>query len=96
MMFFESYNCDKCVKSSSPIDGGERYTNADKNNVPKCSIQRDYVLQSVGGVYVNERTCRVCDDFLTKGIRCPFLKEQYNKRTKKVDKRQLRLFDVSD
>ena len=41
---FEYYCCGKCIKSSQPRDDF-RYTNADKNMMPKCSIQRDIVTR---------------------------------------------------
>ena len=81
---FEFYCCDKCVKSSEPRDGGTRYTNADKDNMPKCSIQRDIVLRMFSNEPINQRTIDICRDFVLHGTLCPFMKTERKKYTKKV------------
>lgn len=91
MMRFESANCENCVKGSFPVGDGWRYTNADKNNMPKCSIQRDYMLQYMGREQVNERSFNICQDYILRGVKCPFLMGHYPKKSKKIIKQQLKI-----
>lgn len=91
-MIFEEYNCDMCIKSSEPRDGGKRYTNADKDNMPKCSIQRDIMLRMIGDTPIKEETVNICNDFIIHGVLCPYMKTEYPKHKAKVDKQQLTLF----
>jgi hypothetical protein len=81
---FEFYCCDKCVKSSEPRDGGMRYTNSTKDNMPKCSIQRDIVLRMFSNVPINQHTIDICRDFILHGTLCPYMKTERKKYTRKV------------
>ena len=92
-MIFEEYNCDICIKSSKPIDEGLRYTNADENNMPKCSIQRDIMLRMIGDTPIKEETVKICDNFIVHGVLCPYIKTEYPKHKAQEDKSQLKLFD---
>ena len=90
-MMFEERCCNKCIKSSQPRDGGTRYTNADKHNMPnKCSIQRDIVTRMACDEPINERTVTICNDFTMHGKLCPFMKTERKKYIKK-DKQQTSL-----
>lgn len=91
---FEAYNCGQCVKSSEPKDGGVRYTNADKDNMPKCSIQRDIVTRMFLNEPIKEETVKICNEFSLYGVLCPYMQTEYPKhKTKtKVDKSQMTLF----
>ena len=82
-MRFEEYNCDKCVKSSEPIEGGLRYTNSDKDNMPRCGVQRDIVIRMFGDTPINQRTIRICEEFTLHGVLCPYLKTEWPKRKRK-------------
>lgn len=90
---FERYNCLRCVKSSEPkVDG--TYTNATKDNMPKCSIQRDIVIRVMSDMPIKQKTIDICNDFINNGVLCPYLQMQrkrYNSRNKK-DNNQLSLF----
>ena len=84
-MMFEELCCNKCIKSSQPRDGGTRYTNADKHNMPnKCSIQRDIVLRMFSNEPINEQTVTICNDFTMHGQLCPFMKTERKKYPKKI------------
>lgn len=92
-MMFEDLCCNKCIKASQPRDGGTRYTNADKHNMPnKCSIQRDIILRMFSNEPINQRTIDVCYDFVMHGTLCPFMKtERKRKRYQKKVKNQTAL-----
>ena len=80
---FEAFNCDKCIKSSQPRDDF-RYTNADKNMMPKCSIQRDIVTRMFCDDPIKQETIDICNDFILHGVLCPYLKTERKKYKKKV------------
>lgn len=80
---FEAYCCDKCVKSSQPRDDF-RYTNADKNMMPKCSIQRDIVTRMFCNDPIKQKTIDICRDFILRGTLCPYMKTERKKYAKKV------------
>ena len=83
-MIFEDYNCNKCIKASQPRDGGTRYTNADKHNMPnKCSIQRDIIIRMFSNEPIKQKTIDICNDFTLRGILCPYLKTERKKYPKK-------------
>lgn len=89
-MMFEDACCCKCIKASRMRENGT-YTNADDNNLPnKCAIQRDIMLRMIGDTHINERTVKVCHNFIMKGTLCPYMKTERKKYTKK-DKNQLYL-----
>ncbi len=89
-MLFEYECCNKCIKASLPRkDGG--FTNADDNNNPnKCAIQRDIVIRMYCNDPINERTVKVCYDFVMHGKLCPYMKTKRNKYIKK-NKNQLEI-----
>ena len=87
---FETYNCEKCIKSSEPRDGGAHYTNADENNMPKCSIQRDIVTRMFNNEPIKEETVKICNEFTLYGVLCPYMKTERKKYIKK-DKNQTTL-----
>ena len=90
-MMFDEANCDKCIKSSKLKPDGT-YTNCDDNNIPnRCSIERDIVLRMFCDEPISELTIRVCNDFIMKGVKCPYLKTEWPKKTKKQPKEQMRL-----
>lgn len=91
-MAFETYNCNKCIKSSEPREGGAHYTNADENNMPKCSIQRDIVTRMFNNEPIKEETVKICREFSLYGVLCPYLKTEYPKKKKKEIKGQGKLF----
>lgn len=80
---FEAYCCDKCIKSSEPRDDFQ-YTNADKNMMPKCSIQRDIVTRMFCNDPIKKETIDICRDFILHGVLCPYMKTERKKYTKKV------------
>ena len=80
---FEAYCCNKCIKSSEPMDDF-RYTNADKNMMPKCSIQRDIVLRMFSDEPIKQKTIDICNDFVMHGKLCSYMKTERKKYTKKV------------
>ena len=87
---FETYNCDKCIKSSILKKDQISYTNADENNMPRCSIQRDIVLRAIGNEPIKEETIKICKEFTLYGVLCPYLKTEYpKKKSKKTDKNQI-------
>lgn len=81
---FEAYCCNKCIKSSEPRGGGMRYTNATKDNMPKCSIQRDIVTRMFCNDPIKQETIDICRDFVLHGELCPYMKTERKKYTKKV------------
>lgn len=87
---FETYNCDKCIKSSVLKKDQISYTNADENNMPKCSIQRDIVTRMDCDEPINEQTVTICNDFTVHGKLCPYMKTERKKYQKK-DKQQTEL-----
>ena len=89
---WEQYNCDRCIKSSEPRNGGTHYTNADENNMPKCSIQRDIVMRMFSNEPINQKTIDICLEFTLHGTLCPGLKTRRAKREKK-DKNQKEMFE---
>lgn len=90
-MRFEEQNCDLCIKSSKMKADGT-YANCDKNNIPnRCSIERDIVLRMFCNEPISELTIRVCNDFTEKGNKCPYLKTEWPKKSKKQPKEQMRL-----
>jgi hypothetical protein len=90
-MIWEEHNCNKCIKASQPRDGGTRYTNADKHNMPnKCSIQRDIITRMACDEPINEQTVTICNDFTMHGKLCPYMKTERKKYQKK-DKQQTTL-----
>ena len=84
-MMFESYCCDKCIKSSEPREDGAHYTNATKDNMPKCSIQRDIVTRMFCKDPIKQETIDICHEFLHHGVLCPYMKTERKKYTKKVE-----------
>ena len=81
---FESNNCDLCIKSSQPVDGGLRYTNADENNMPRCSIQRDIVTRMFCNDPIKQETIDICNNYILHGTLCPYMKTARKKYKKKV------------
>lgn len=89
-MMFEERCCNKCIKASQPREDGT-FTNADKDNMPnRCAIQRDIVTRMYCKEPINERTVKICHDFIMKGTLCPYMQTERKKYTKK-DKNQLDL-----
>ena len=88
---FEAYNCDKCIKSSEPRDGGTRYTNADKNNMPKCSIQRDIMMRMFSNEPIKQETIDICYNFIRNGVVCPYIKTEYQRKRVKIPPNQQEL-----
>ena len=81
---WEHYNCDRCIKSSQPVDGGMRYTNADENNMPKCSIQRDIVTRMFCYEPIKQETIDICNNYILHGTLCPYMKTERKKYEKKA------------
>ena len=75
-MLFEAHNCDRCYKSSEPRDKGMRYTNSTKDNMPRCSIQRDIVMRIFCDEPIKRHTVEICADFTLHGTLCPYLKTE--------------------
>ena len=73
---FESNNCYLCIKSSEPVDGGTRYTNSDKDNMPRCSIQRDIVTRMFCNEPIKQETIDICNNFIFHGTLCPYMKTE--------------------
>lgn len=90
---FETYNCDKCIKSSVLKKDQISYTNADENNMPKCSIQRDIVTRMFNNEPIKEETIKICEEFTLYGVLCPYMKTEYQKKKAKQDKNQTELFN---
>ena len=91
-MMFEDVCCDHCIKSSRPKEGGMSFTNADDKNMPnRCSIQRDIVTRMFSNEPINERTVKVCFDFVMKGKLCPYMVTHRKRRPKQV-KGQVEMF----
>jgi len=93
-MRFEEYNCNKCVKSSEPKANGTKYTNSDKDNMPKCPIQRDIVTRMMSNKPIYKETATICTEFILYGVLCPHMQTEYPKKkhTKKSPEGQLNLF----
>ena len=90
-MYFEEHNCDMCVKGShARMDG--TFSNSDKNNIPKCPIQRDIVIRMFSNDPINEETVEICRDFILEEKRCKHLQTERKKRNKKKYKNQIELF----
>lgn len=81
---FESNNCDLCIKSSQPVDGGMRYTNADEKNMPRCSIQRDIVTRMFCNDPIKQETIDICNNYILHGTLCPYMKTERKKYEKKA------------
>ena len=73
-MTFEDYNCSNCIKFSVYNEKTGTFTNADKNNLPKCSIRRDIVVRAFTNIPISGLTIKVCEDFTLRGITCPCMK----------------------
>lgn len=89
-MRFETYNCDRCIKSSELKKDGT-YSNCDADNMPKCSIQRDIVKKMFFNVPIKEETVKICNEFSLYGVLCPYLKTEYPKKKAKQDNNQTKL-----
>lgn len=83
-MIFEERCCNRCIKSSEPVDGGTRYTNSDKDNMPRCSIQRDIVTRMFCNEPIKQETIDICNNFNQHGTLCTYMKTERKKYTKKV------------
>lgn len=81
-LLFESNNCDLCIKSSQPTDDGKRFTNADKDNMPKCSIQRDIVTRMFSNDPIKQETIDICNNYILHGTPCPYMQTQWKHRQK--------------
>lgn len=68
---FDTYCCENCIKSSQPIEGGERYTNATEDNMPLCPIQRDIIMRMACDVPISQNTFDICRNFVLHGKLCP-------------------------
>ena len=94
-MAFETYNCDKCVKSSEPRiskeDGLTYYINQREDGLPKCSIQRDIVTRMFSNKPIKEETVKICEEFTLYGVLCPYIKTEYPKKKAKQDNNQTKL-----
>lgn len=75
-MLFEERNCNNCIKSSH-LKWEDEYTKV------VCSIQRDILTRMWCNEEINERTIKVCEDFILHGILCPYLKTERKKYPKK-------------
>jgi hypothetical protein len=90
-MMFEAENCDLCIKSSK-LKADGTYTNCDKNNIPnRCSIERDIVLRMFCNEPISELTIMVCNNFIERGIKCPYMKTGWPKKPKSQPKEQMKL-----
>jgi len=93
-VFFDTYNCDKCVKDSVYDEKTGKYTNADKDNMPnRCSVLRDIMTRMVSSIPIKEETVRICRDFIERGVPCPYLQTERNKPRTTRQKGQTKLFD---
>ena len=84
-MIFEERCCNKCIKSSEPKDGGTRYTNADKDNMPRCSIQRDIMTRMFCNDPIKQETIDICNNFNQHGTLCTYMKTERKKYEKKIE-----------
>ena len=90
-MMFEEACCDNCIKASRLREDGT-YANCDKANFPnRCSIERDIVLRMMCDEPISKLTLEVCDNFISKGIKCPYMKTEWPKHKKSAGKGQLKL-----
>lgn len=85
---FETYNCDKCIKSSKPKisedDALLYYTNQREDGMPKCSIERDIVLRMGGDEPIKQETIDICFNFIMNGSLCPYMKTKRKKYPRKI------------
>ena len=92
-ILFESNNCDLCIKSSEPRDGGDgllKYINEREDGLPKCSIQRDIVTRMYCNEPIKQETVDICNNYILHGTLCPYRKTQRKHQPKKI-KEQLTL-----
>ena len=90
-MMFEEACCDHCIKASRLKEDGT-YSNCDKQNFPnRCSIERDIVLRMFCNEPISELTIRVSNNFIERGIKCPYMKTEWPKKSKKQPKEQMKL-----
>ena len=78
-MLWNEHNCDRCVKASHYDEKKDKYTSY------RCAIQRDIDTRLFSNEPISERTVTICDNFILNGVRCPFLKMERKKHTKKVN-----------
>lgn len=86
-MSFESNNCDLCIKSSEPRDGGDglvKYINERKDGLPICSIQRDIVVRMFSNKPIKQETIDICNNYVLHGIICPYRQTQRKHYQKQV------------
>lgn len=81
MLFFE-YNCDRCVKQSKYDEKKDEYTQY------RCAVQREIELRMYSNEPISARTIRIADDFILRGVPCPYLKTE-RKKYMKQPKNQL-------
>ena len=83
---FVAFNCDRCIKSSQPRDGGDglvKYINEREDGMPRCSIQRDIMTRMFSNEPIKQETIDVCMAFIFGRHLCPYRKTEYPKRKKK-------------
>lgn len=68
-----------------------RYTNADDDNMPKCSIQRDIVTRMMCDQPIKQETIDICNNFVLHGTLCPYRKTERPKRKQKVINNQTQI-----
>lgn len=78
------HNCDRCIKASHYNKKKEEFTKY------RCAIQRDIETRMYCDEPINERTIKICDEFIRRGTLCPLLQIKRKKYMKK-DKNQMNL-----
>lgn len=78
-MFFEDYNCSKCVKASRYNEKKDTYTKF------RCKAQEEIIKAAISDGMVSDRVAKVTYDFTMHGTRCPYLKTKRKRYERKVN-----------
>ena len=85
-IFFEDYNCSKCVKASRYNENKDEYTKF------RCKVQEEIIKAAISDGMVSNRVADITHDFTLHGRNCKYLKTERKKYVKQ-NKNQLELFN---
>ena len=72
--YWKARNCDKCIKRGHLTADNSKY-------ILRCAIYRDIEVRMMSNEPISQRTIDICSK-----NDCPFRKEHYPKRKRKVNK----------
>lgn len=81
-MMFEERCCDRCVKHSHLRKEGDTKWDDEYTKIV-CAIERDILTRMFSNEPIKQETIDVCNNFISHGTLCPYMKTERKKYKKK-------------